>query len=464
MTLSSFFSLALCLWTSHVVEATGSVPVGASGTTQQNAKGGKGDPLAILKSTWMGKPLAGRRNLQSINCNSESVSEWIDEEVVRKECGEHKHEYLPYCEMYQHIEHCHELSNDYTPDSLGLGQSEYETCQYFRQDPYFMDSDSLNPYAVEGEFPTAHKCYESDYATCEVLVSYFEEEDVSWGQTAAPTMAPFTKRVPCTRCDFFYDNDEVCFDADCSTFNCMDKEGGDPVVAATSSNTIAVQAVEKAFEQPESVRVCFNTQRTDLFSYSEYRQIKGWNEYYGCVMQTEQRIIKTEFHVGATNVHHMEFTLGDIKGPGDQQVGPGWDEDEEDLTLDYCEVKLDGEACSSCRICGEEEFGNLAVDCSNLVEGATTSCDDAWDGFVGVLPKILVLQDGYNRAPTTAPTSRPSPSPTPHPSPNPTPRPSLSPTPRPTRIFLSGKLTSSVAVKSTFGSVVAMMALAVIGW
>lgn len=147
-----------------------------------------------------------------------------------------------------------------------MGPSPQEECLFFVNHllphPYFLDLDSILPVFGSGfDFPVHHECGESQVHQCEVMVRYESEyppEVIAQLEasniTLPPVPAPFMETVPCTECDFYYDSDDVCFDAPCEFFEC--EEAKEPLDVAEVNRT---------------VEVCFQNTRSDLFGFTEHR-------------------------------------------------------------------------------------------------------------------------------------------------------------------------------------------------
>ncbi|CAB9523275.1 expressed unknown protein [Seminavis robusta] len=397
-----------------------------------------------------------RALISSINCSPDSVAEWIDEEVQRKGCDIFLEPYQEACGKYEDYNstfECQFLSAFMPPSGAAalVASNELEECEYFVSrllpNSYFTDYDSLNVlFGSSGEFPSFHSCRQSR-DMCEVKV-LFEADDTPrpvWA-TAPPTLPPYTERVPCTRCDFFYEDDANCFDADCSIYDCLGPETDEPTQAPTPIHggnesvfdvaTSPEVSTARTSNIPDVVNVCVKNSRSDQFSYTEYR--KGL--YYGCVMKSEEKLFTTEFQVGATNVQVVTLKIGELytdeeldnptipEDDDDDLLGSNNDEEED--TFDYCEVTVDGETCDSCTFCEDEDPSNMAIDCTNVVPGALTSCQSLTDFYHGIIHKLIVLQEGFvfTQAPTPSPTPRPTARPTPRPTARPTPSPAVAAT------------------------------------
>ena len=151
-------------------------------------------------------------------------------------------------------------------------------------------------------------------------------------------------------------------------------------------------------DEGECVDVCFKSYRSDLFSFREDRL----GAEVGCSMKTEIKTWTTEFHRGSTNVRKLEFKIGE-RYTSPEDVGQDGGE-----YLDYCELWVDGVACSSCSFCGPYDPGNLDLDCTNIVPDAITNCGSLQDLYYGIVHKLLVVEDGATPEPTVAPTEAPT--------------------------------------------------------
>ncbi|CAB9511148.1 expressed unknown protein [Seminavis robusta] len=180
-----------------------------------------------------------------------SVSNWIAGELERKKCEELPLNPFaqPLCEQYENIADIADCQ-DVTTETVGISASgvpvgsTVEECQLFvsalSPNPYFRDVDSLNHFfATTFAFPMRYECTESEDEMCELQIVYNEAEP---GTTIAPTPAPETVSVPCTRCDFFYDDDETCFTADCNLYQCADDGTNATAVEVEANKTHQTQA------------------------------------------------------------------------------------------------------------------------------------------------------------------------------------------------------------------------------
>ena len=190
-----------------------------------------------VKSYTATATLSHTRALQVTNisgdnqCGVAQVSEWIDQELQPRKCSDLPLDSIsqPICEKYENIKDISECQS-LTPDSVGLydgglGDSQEECESFFlalQPNPYFRDIDSLNNiFGSTGSFPVRHECYELQDNSCELSVVYAAPDaTLAPGVTSAPTPAPYVIAAPCTRCDYFYQDDEVCFNADCNLYQC----------------------------------------------------------------------------------------------------------------------------------------------------------------------------------------------------------------------------------------------------
>jgi hypothetical protein len=64
-------------------------------------------------------------------------------------------------------------------------------------------------------------------------------------------------------------------------------------------------------------------------------------------------------------------------------------------TFEACEILIDDNECNSCSVCNNTELGLFSADCTNIVDGATITCDDV-DSFsiLDRTPSALTLDEG----------------------------------------------------------------------
>lgn len=356
--------------------------------------------IAQQKFTGSVEEKVGQRELQAfndyyLNCNSDSVVDWVHSELNPNSCSSYNIAVRKTCRKYQKFESiydCFFLLGQ--PSNSSIFSSAVEECEFWVSellpDDFFRDVDGLHfLFGSSGEFPTDHKCRKSD-RSCQVKVLFEEDDPTLILGTLAPTQAPYIVEVPCVKCDYFYADDDTCFDASCTTYNCVAPEEQENFTG-TNTNT-----------PPSSVAMCASSSRSDTFSYTEYR--KGID--YVCAMRSEEKIYTTEFHLGVNNILNIELQIGELYTR--DEIIP--DDDSENDKFDFCKVTVDDEECNSCKFCELLDISNLAVDCSNIVPGAITSCDSVQDAEHGIIHKLVVLEEGYTRPPT--PTSSPTSSPT----------------------------------------------------
>ena len=130
--------------------------------------------------------------------------------------------------------------------------------------------------------------------------------------------------------------------------------------------------------------------RVDHFAVNEFHE----GNMYGCSYGTAMKELTFEWTEGVTNVEEVVYTLGEAGG--------------EEKELDVCTYEVDGVDCRKCKLCDDSDFfhpDGFEADCSNIVPGAKTSCDD-W--YSSIDSKLFILQNGY--VPPTLPprTSRPT--------------------------------------------------------
>ena len=123
-------------------------------------------------------------------------------------------------------------------------------------------------------------------------------------------------------------------------------------------------------------------------------------------MQSEEKLYTTIVEKGISNFERVELKIGEHYSVQDFESSVNEEEEKED-TFDYCEVKVDGTECNSCSFCAQEDYGSFAVDCSNVVSGAITTCDSIQDYLYGIISKLATVEEGWTRSPTQNPT-RPS--------------------------------------------------------
>lgn len=180
-------------------------------------------------------PLSNPNSIEEgYQCGADHVSEWIDQELQPKTCADLP--LGPLCQQYESTQDVNDCPTS-TPESMNLAltgggmASSREECEFFfaalQPNPYFRDVDSLNHvFGTTGSFPTRHECYEMQDEMCQFHVVYDVDTNFT-GETPAPTPAPYTLTVPCTRCDFYYQDDETCFNADCNLFQCAENNQTD---------------------------------------------------------------------------------------------------------------------------------------------------------------------------------------------------------------------------------------------
>ena len=263
-------------------------------------------------------------------------------------------------------------------------------------DPYFL---------LNGVPPTDVTCSSSHTDTCTTTI--YTNVNVTAEDPLADASIQ-TSVEPCARCDYEYDTDHTCSEVQCSLATCLSPpsvasnetaspDAGENVTVAGVNTTSEETNVATEAPIPESVTICMEYSRSDSFSTTELRV----GSRYQCTQQTAKKIYRVHYRTGVTNVRNTELILEDTMGPG------GTDE-----ILEACTFVVDDTACNSCRWCDDDEEGFFELDCSNIREGATTSCDSFLDHFYainpfdGISPKLLVLQEGFEHTdpPTEAPT------------------------------------------------------------
>ena len=296
-----------------------------------------------------------------------------------------------------------------------------------------LEEDPIDEYFLQDdEYPIGYTCAFSDSDTCETIV--YRNVNISAPDPLADATT-FVLENPCTKCYFEYKNDGLCFFVECDpTFSveCPDalpsnvvymddetpgatittRQGDLDGINSTSTVSPTVNQATMAPKdspEPSVVQVCAARSRSDSFSSTEYSDS---TKYY-CQRQTAKKVYEIVFLLGVTNVRHTKFVIGDaVRNPEDITSTEFGQHDEEDNLLDTCEYIIDGTPCNSCRICGEDDVGGFEMDCSNIRNGAVTSCDSFSDAFVnptlGYFPKLLVLQEGYVHPDTDEPTSSPT--------------------------------------------------------
>ena len=241
-------------------------------------------------------------------------------------------------------------------------------------------------FLLNGVFPTDVDCAPFETDIC-ISTIYLDANPNATNATdlIASALDSYAVSEPCTRCNYEYPLEST---AECNTLSC--------------DQVTCLPSIDQNGTVPFSVNFCKVQTRYDSFSSNEVRTT---NNTYGCFQQTAKKVYSVEYEVGVQNVEQSLFIVQDTL------------EEVDDDELEVCDFVIDGETCNSCRFCREDEagFGYVQVDCSNIQEGATTSCESFSDVLFGINPvtgistKLLILQEGYvhTEPPTIAPTTEP---------------------------------------------------------